>query len=102
MKDRLKPYVKDVYACDLLDKLLILDPSKRIDADQAMDHEFFWNDPMPCDLSKMLSQYTQSMFEYLAPPRRSGHLRHPHHQVPGGPSKPSTSVADSGYQDRVF
>ncbi|XP_033223321.1 cyclin-dependent kinase 9-like [Belonocnema kinseyi] len=102
VKERLKPYVKDAYACDLLDKLLLLDPTKRYDADQAMDHEFFWVDPMPCDLSKMLSQYTQSMFEYLAPPRRSGHLRHPHHPVTGGPSKPSTSVADSGYQDRVF
>ncbi|XP_043462934.1 cyclin-dependent kinase 9-like [Leptopilina heterotoma] len=102
VKDRLKPYVKDAYACDLLDKLLILDPSKRIDANQAMDHEFFWNDPMPCDLSKMLSQYTQSMFEYLAPPRRSGNLRHPNYHVPDGGSKPSTSVVDGGYQDRVF
>lgn len=102
VKDRLKPYLKDPYACDLLDKLLILDPSKRCDSDSALNHDFFWTDPMPCDLSKMLAQHTQSMFEYLAPPRRPGHIRHPHHQVTGGPSKSSSTMADSGYQDRVF
>lgn len=101
VKDRLKPYVKDAFACDLLDKLLILDPSKRFDSDSALNHDFFWTDPMPSDLSKMLAQHTQSMFEYLAPPRRSGHMRHPH-QVARGLAKPSTSVTDGGYQDRVF
>lgn len=97
----MKPYLKDPYACDLLDKLLILDPIKRCDSDSALNHDFFWTDPMPCDLSKMLAQHTQSMFEYLAPPRRSGvHIRH--HQVPGGVAKSSSSMAESGYQDRVF
>ncbi|XP_011143215.1 cyclin-dependent kinase 9 isoform X2 [Harpegnathos saltator] len=102
VKDRLKPYLKDPYACDLLDKLLILDPNKRCDSDSALNHDFFWTDPMPCDLSKMLAQHSQSMFEYLAPPRRPGHMRHPHHQVPGGATKPTTTMAESGYQDRVF
>lgn len=46
-------------ALDLLDKLLTLDPSKRIDSSSALDHDFFWTDPMPGDLSKMLSQHTQ-------------------------------------------
>lgn len=48
VKERLKPYVKDPYACDLVDKLLWLDPSKRIDSDAALNHDFFWTDPMPC------------------------------------------------------
>ena len=48
VKERLKPYVKDAYACDLIDKLLWLDPSKRIDSDLALNHDFFWTDPMPC------------------------------------------------------
>ena len=50
VKERLKHYVKDAYACDLIDKLLWLDPSKRIDSDGALDHEFLWTDPLPCSL----------------------------------------------------
>ncbi|XP_022901989.1 cyclin-dependent kinase 9 [Onthophagus taurus] len=100
VKERLKYYLKDPYACDLLDKLLILDPSKRIDADAALNHDFFWSDPMPCDLGKMLANHTQSMFEYLAPPRRPNNMR-THHQIPG--ARPTTSTTqDNGYQDRVF
>lgn len=99
----MKPYVKDAAGCDLLDKLMILDPSKRFDADSALNHDFFWQDPMPCDLGKMLAQHSQSMFEYLAPPRRPGHARHGHHPVPGGGHTKSTNLTtDSGYQDRVF
>ncbi|KAL4228242.1 P-TEFb-associated cyclin-dependent protein kinase Cdk9 [Mactra antiquata] len=70
VKERLKPYVKDPYAIDLLDKLMTLDPDKRIDADNALSHDFFYEDPFPSDLSHMLSQHSTSMFEFLAPPRR--------------------------------
>ena len=47
VKERLKPYVKDPYACDLIDKLLSLDPTTRTDSDSALNHDFFWTDPMP-------------------------------------------------------
>nr|XP_023020871.1 cyclin-dependent kinase 9-like [Leptinotarsa decemlineata] len=93
VKERLTPYLKDPHACDLFDKLLVLDPSKRVDADTALNHDFFWTDPMPCDLGEMLANHTQSMFDFLATSRRSTQMR----------PRPSTStVQDSGYQDRVF
>ena len=81
VKDRLKVYVRDQYALDLLDKLLTLDPKQRIDSDDALNHDFFWTTPMPLDLSRMLSQHTTSMFEYLAPPRRRGAVHPPQQQA---------------------
>ncbi|CAL8113022.1 unnamed protein product [Orchesella dallaii] len=98
VKDRLKFYVKDGYACDLLDKLLTLDPSKRVDADEALNHDFFWTDPMPCELGPMLQHHSQSMFEYLAPPRRPGG---PHARPQPQPAQ-AKPPADVGYHDRVF
>ncbi|MBW0497128.1 hypothetical protein O181_036843 [Austropuccinia psidii MF-1] len=38
---------------DLLDKLLVLDPSKRFTAEQALDHIWFWTDPMALDPAKL-------------------------------------------------
>ncbi|KAF2903441.1 hypothetical protein ILUMI_02747 [Ignelater luminosus] len=93
VKDRLKPYMKDASACDLLDKLLVLNPSDRLDANSALDHDFFWSDPMPCDLGKMLSEHSRSMFEFLAPSKQSR-----------GPNQVSTASGAQykGYQDRIF
>lgn len=34
---------------DLLDKLLICNPRERITASQALDHDYFWTDPLPAD-----------------------------------------------------
>lgn len=87
-------YVKDPHGCDLLDKLLQLDPKSRIDADTALNHDFFWNDPLPCDLAKMLSHHLQSMFDYLTPQRRPGHR--PYQQM--HPNR----TQDNSYFDRVY
>jgi serine/threonine protein kinase len=35
--------------CDLLDKLLICNPKERFTATQALDHDYFWTDPLPAD-----------------------------------------------------
>lgn len=90
----------DVTALDLIDKLLTLDPNKRLDADEALNHDFFWSDPKPCELTKMLSRHTTSMFEYLAPPRRGGG------PVQGGPPAKIPAVGKGGNadfaHDRVF
>jgi cyclin-dependent kinase 9 len=97
VKERLKPYVKDAYACDMIDKLLTLDPSKRIDADSALNHDFFWTDPMPCSLERMLSTHSQSMFEYLAPARRGG-VR----QMQPQPQQQRNHIQEGGYKDIVY
>jgi serine/threonine-protein kinase BUR1 len=34
---------------DLLDKLLDIDPRRRMSATEALDHEYFWTDPLPAD-----------------------------------------------------
>nr|XP_015222513.1 PREDICTED: cyclin-dependent kinase 9 [Lepisosteus oculatus] len=97
VKDRLKAYVKDPYALDLIDKLLVLDPAQRIDSDDALNHDFFWSDPMPSDLKNMLSTHNQSMFEYLAPPRRRGHMP----QQPANQSRNPATTNQTEF-DRVF
>ncbi|CAB3367555.1 Hypothetical predicted protein [Cloeon dipterum] len=98
--DRLIPHVKDTYACDLLDKLLTLDPKQRVDSNTALNHNFFWTKPMPTDLCYMLSQLTQSMFVYKESSHRPGHTRAAHSQQMAR-AKPSSTIVDVN-QDRVF
>ena len=96
-----KNCVTDPYACDLVDKLLLLDPSKRIDTNAALDHDFFWNDPMPCSLEKMLSNHAQSMFEYLVPRKvgkGGGVIGQNQPQNPNGKAE----GRHEGYKDLVY
>merc|ERR1719158_1889297 len=55
-------------AIDLLKKLLTMDPAKRMNAGDALDHDWFWTDPMPCDPSR-LPRYPSS-HEYVTKKRR--------------------------------
>ncbi|KAL5223262.1 hypothetical protein ABZP36_027975 [Zizania latifolia] len=61
MKRRVKEFYKhfDRHALDLLEKMLTLDPSQRISAKDALDAEYFWTDPLPCD-PKSLPKYEAS------------------------------------------
>lgn len=90
LKERLRPVIQDENGCDLLDKLLTLDPKKRIDADGALNHDFFWCDPMPKDLGPMLSKHLTSMFQFLVPPRR----KHKSLQPNQNPKNQDNSVSD--------
>lgn len=99
VKEVLWAYVQNVLGCDLLDKILTLDPSARIDADAALTHDFFYTDPMPCDLTKMLSHHFQSMFEYLAPPKQNLQgFRPPYQQMYANQNRSQ----DNSYQDRIY
>ena len=98
VKERLEVYVKDRHALDLLDKLLVLDPKQRIDSDTALNHDFFWQEPMPSDL-KVISDLKMSMFEMHAPPRKAK-------AVQGGPAQHTASHTlhrpMNGYNDQNY
>ncbi|XP_052620323.1 cyclin-dependent kinase C-2 [Lactuca sativa] len=61
----IKRRLRDVFrhfdrnALELLEKMLTLDPSQRISAKDALDAEYFWIDPLPCD-PKSLPKYESS------------------------------------------
>ena len=48
--------------CELLDRLLTCNPRERITAAEALDHDYFWTDPLPAD-PKMwgFAQYSPSI-----------------------------------------
>jgi len=48
--DRLRQHLRslDSSAADMLCQLLALDPPRRMSAKAALDHDWFWKDPMPC------------------------------------------------------
>merc|ERR1719231_1362482 len=74
MPDRLKHHFDKhagkvgAVASDLLCKLLHMDPTKRISAGDALDHDWFWTDPMPCDPA-CLPRYPSS-HEFVTKKRR--------------------------------
>lgn len=66
-RDDKVPKMND-HAVDLVSKMLTLDPCKRLKAGDALDHDWFWSDPMPCDPA-MMPRYASS-HEYLTKKRR--------------------------------
>lgn len=51
--------------CDLLDKLLTCNPRERITAAQALDHDYFWTDPLPADPKRWVSFESSFMTSFL-------------------------------------
>jgi cyclin-dependent kinase 9 len=89
VKERLGVYIKDPNGLDLLDKLLTLDPKKRIDSDEALDHDFFWTEPLPADLK--LEKFGSSMFEYTAQSYKRAQFR-----------QPAKAIVNEQHYDRVY
>jgi len=69
-KRRIREAFKDFppEALDLVDRLLTLDPNKRISASEALDSDYFWTEPFPPDPST-LPKYPPS-HEFQAKKRR--------------------------------
>ena len=72
VQDRMRPYIQEPLALELIDKLLTLDPKQRIDADNAVNSDFFYSDPPLADLKPLLSKYS-SMFELKEATRNAYH-----------------------------
>lgn len=76
MKRRLRDYFRhfDRHALELLERMLTLDPSQRISAKDALDAEYFWTDPLPCD-PKSLPKY-ESSHEFQTKKKRQQQRQH--------------------------
>ncbi|XP_043720293.1 cyclin-dependent kinase C-2-like isoform X2 [Telopea speciosissima] len=76
MKRRLREVFRhfDRHALELLDRMLTLNPSQRISAEDALDAEYFWADPLPCD-PKSLPKY-ESSHEFQTKKKRQQQRQH--------------------------
>lgn len=50
--DALRWSSDDKLFADLIDKILVLDPKKRLTASEALDHDWFWTHPFPKEPSQ--------------------------------------------------
>ncbi|KAH8102272.1 Pkinase-domain-containing protein [Cristinia sonorae] len=86
-----------VETCDLLDKLLTCNPRERLTASQALDHDYFWTDPLPAD-PKTLPTYEAShefdkrgrRHQPAGPPVQLMHVEPPSRPIPQ-PTQPPTA-----------
>ncbi|KDP36429.1 hypothetical protein JCGZ_08698 [Jatropha curcas] len=76
MKRRLREVFRhfDRHALELLERMLMLDPSQRISAKDALDAEYFWTDPLPCD-PRSLPKY-ESSHEFQTKKKRQQQRQH--------------------------
>ena len=89
---------------DLLDKLLVCNPRERLTASQALDHDYFWTDPLPADpktcVTCLVSRFWNAnpcpSFDHSLPTYEASHefdKRGRRHQAPAAPQAPPTDGA---------
>jgi serine/threonine protein kinase len=119
---KLRPHTNDPNAHDLVRKMFILDPSKRISVASALDHDFLWDESKPVAsveaLARLLLPIGTSKFEYTARDRQRNNAaanpnlasrmvnnrnnHHQHHRNMHHNHRPGTSNNDGQYRDHVY
>lgn len=99
VKDKLRTFVRNDLALELLDRLLAVDPKQRIDADEALNSDLFWQDPLPSDLGTTLATLQQSQFEMHTAGRPMQQQQPQQQQPPAvpqpAPLNPNASIASA-------
>ncbi|KAE9396462.1 kinase-like protein [Gymnopus androsaceus JB14] len=76
---------------DLMEQLLTCNPQKRITASQALEHDYFWTDPMPADPKTLPTYEASHEFD-----KRRGPPVPPNPGPPGGPPGPPPNPGPPG------
>jgi len=79
-------------AASLLSSLLNINPQTRMKAHEALDHDWFWEDPLPCEPERLSDYNYASSHEYVTKKRKKANqLARPNHSNaagnPDGPDK---------------
>ncbi|KAL8625810.1 P-TEFb-associated cyclin-dependent protein kinase Cdk9 [Nucella lapillus] len=74
VRERMGEILKDKEGVELIDQLLCLVPSQRINCDSALSHNFFWVDPLP-------SPSLIPLLAHLPPLHELGMVRKPQQQA---------------------
>ncbi|CAD5207026.1 unnamed protein product [Bursaphelenchus okinawaensis] len=86
LRSKMSSFTKDEHALNLLDKLLTLDPSQRVDAEKALDDDFFFVDPIPTkpNIKHVVDLLPKNIFEFTAGRGAHANRRPQNHTMQNG------------------